>query len=183
MFRRIFYNFSYFRHPPWDTGIVPPELVDFVTAKPPGKALDLGCGTGTNSLYLAAHGWDVTAIDFARRAISQARKKAAAVNAQVNWRLGDVTNLDDLNCCFDLILDIGCFHSLTPQQKERYIQNIERLLAPAGTFLLYGFIRTPPATIGIDSNDFSRLQEQLRIIHQKLGSDHQRSSCWLTITR
>jgi 2-polyprenyl-3-methyl-5-hydroxy-6-metoxy-1,4-benzoquinol methylase len=63
---------------PWDTNISPPELVEVVEglrALPAGRALDLGCGTGTNSLYLARHGWKVTGIDFVAAAIERAREK------------------------------------------------------------------------------------------------------------
>src|SRR5438132_11612963 len=52
---------------PWDSGVPPPELVEVVEgpqALEPGRALDLGCGTGTNCIYLAEHGWDATGVDF-----------------------------------------------------------------------------------------------------------------------
>ena len=55
---------------PWDSGVSPPELVAAVEgpqALPPGRALDLGCGTGTNAIYMARHGWDVTGADLVGR--------------------------------------------------------------------------------------------------------------------
>jgi len=66
--------------PPWDTGVTPPELVALVEEHdgPPGRVLELGCGTGTNAVYLARHGWDVTAVDLIDRAVEQAREKAEA---------------------------------------------------------------------------------------------------------
>ena len=79
--RRLFFNIWYyqsgiFQTPPWDTGISPPELINYLESHTPGLALDLGCGTGTNVITMAEYGWQVTGVDFVRRAISKARDKA-----------------------------------------------------------------------------------------------------------
>ena len=66
---------------PWDSGISPPELVSVVEgpeALAPGRALDLGCGTGTNVVYLAQHGWEATGVDLVRRALRRAHDRASA---------------------------------------------------------------------------------------------------------
>ncbi len=57
---------------PWDQGVIRPELIEVVDgpdALPVGRALDIGCGTGTQSIYLAQHGWQVTGVDFVRKAL------------------------------------------------------------------------------------------------------------------
>ena len=78
--RRLFFSFFYrVGRPPWDSGVTPPELIEAVegpNALPPGHALDIGCGSGTNSVYLARHGWSVTGVDFAGAAIARAKEKA-----------------------------------------------------------------------------------------------------------
>jgi methylase of polypeptide subunit release factors len=74
MMRKLFFNLAYLQKPVWDTGISPPELLDFIANHNPGRALDLGCGTGTNSITLAKHGWEVTGVDFVKRAINLARR-------------------------------------------------------------------------------------------------------------
>ena len=56
--------------PRWDTGLPRPELAGLVDGRAPGRALDIGCGTGTDALYLAGRGWDTTGIDFAPEAIA-----------------------------------------------------------------------------------------------------------------
>jgi len=138
--RWVSYNAWYFKRPPWDTGITPPELVDFVANHPAGRALDLGCGTGTNAIYLAQRGWQVIAIDFASRAIHQARRKACSCGASVDFRIQDVTALDNILPPFDLILDIGCYHSLPESGQTVYRCNVQRLLGPGGSWLLYAFL-------------------------------------------
>ena len=69
---------------PWDTGITPPEVVELVdgpSALPPGRALDLGCGTGTNVRYLAVHGWDVVGVEADVRAFDAARERTEELDA------------------------------------------------------------------------------------------------------
>ncbi len=143
---RFFYWYAYRRgRPPWDTGISPPELVRVVEgdqALPAGKALDLGCGTGTNSIYLAQHGWDVSGVDFTARALERASEKAARAGVMVKFYRGDVTRLGDLPLRgpFDLLLDLGCFHSLTPQGRAAYAQGVANLSKPGALLLLYAFV-------------------------------------------
>ena len=72
--RRISFLFWYFSRPPWDSGLTPPELFAFLNDHPAGRAIDLGCGTGTNIITLARLGWQVTGLDFIPKAIEQARK-------------------------------------------------------------------------------------------------------------
>ncbi len=183
MLRKLFFNYMYFKKPPWDTGIVPPELVRFTENHPPGRALDLGCGTGTNAIYLAKNGWDVTAVDFSRRALSIAKRKASFQQVNIKFLLDDVSKLSRVTGKFDLILDIGCFHGLNPTQKEQYLINIEKFLSATGTYLLYGFISTSEQTVRITKADIQRLQQSLMIIQQEFGLDHTRTSAWFTIQK
>src|SRR5947207_14070709 len=117
---RAMYRFGF---TPWDSGVPPPELKDLVEGpnrKTPGKALDLGCGTGTNAIYMTQHGWDVTAIDFVPRAIETARAKAQAANVGPRLIQGDVTKLDELNAGdgYSRLFDPGCVQA-SPQARRQ----------------------------------------------------------------
>lgn len=125
---------------PWDSGITPPEVVDFLERTRPGRALDLGCGTGTNAVALAQRGWEVTAVDFSARALGAARSKAARASVTVRFLRRDVTRLDDLQGPFDFALDIGCFHALEPAARRPYAASLARLLPPGATSMLYAFL-------------------------------------------
>lgn len=137
MMHRLRFLWMYLRRPPWDSGIAPPELIQYIQTHPAGRAIDLGCGTGTNVLALAQNGWDVTGVDFIPKAIRSAKNKTK--NIKVDLRVGDVTHLDDIRGPFDLALDIGCFHGL--ENKSKYLDELDRLLAPGGHWLLYGFFK------------------------------------------
>jgi 2-polyprenyl-3-methyl-5-hydroxy-6-metoxy-1,4-benzoquinol methylase len=102
---------------PWDSGVTPPELVAAVEgpeALEPGRALDMGCGTGTNAVYLAKRGWEVTAIDTVGRPLKTARRKAEAAAVSPRFIQGDVTKLPELGVGggYRLVFDLGCLHSV-----------------------------------------------------------------------
>lgn len=179
--KRLFFHFWYLKKPTWDSGVSPPELMDFITSNPPGRALDLGCGTGTNAITLAQNHWQVTGVDFVSNAINKAHHRAQQAGVQAEFILDDVTKLSALKGNFDLILDIGCFHNLTEVGKLKYIDNLRRLLAPHGTFLLYAFIRsTDSKKSGLSEYDLAILSDQLTLISRQDGFDHgKRSSSWL----
>lgn len=148
LFHRLFFTFMYRRGTtPWDTGISPPELVDAVEgakAMPPGRALDMGCGTGTNCLYLARHGWQATGVDFAAPAIARARQKIRAAGklpGAARFIRGDVTRLDRLpiGAPCSLILDLGCFHGLDVDRRPDYAEGVTRFTTPGALYLLYSF--------------------------------------------
>lgn len=138
---RGFYNWRYLTgKTPWDTNITPPEVVQLVEQEkfPPGRALDLGCGTGANALYLAKHGFDVIGIDYVGRAIETAKQKARQQNVRVEFRAADVLSLS-FDRSFDLILDIGCFHSIDRAGRMRYAENIRAWTRHGSAFLTYAF--------------------------------------------
>jgi 2-polyprenyl-3-methyl-5-hydroxy-6-metoxy-1,4-benzoquinol methylase len=138
--KNLFFRFTYLRTPPWDTGITPPELEEFIATHPPGRAIDLGCGTGTNAITLAKHGWLVTGLDFVPRAIRQARRKAQIAGLDIQFRVGDVTDPNHFQGQYDLIYDIGCFHSINLAKRPLYHELIARHLSPGGTYMLYGYL-------------------------------------------
>ncbi len=78
---------------PWDQDHVPAELTALIegpTALATGLALDIGCGTGTQSVYLAQHGWQVTGIDAVPNALARAQQRADAARVSVRWLVADV---------------------------------------------------------------------------------------------
>ena len=126
---------------PWDRQPFPPELASLVEgprALAPGKALDLGCGTGKHAVYLASHGWKVTGVDFVPRALAVARDRAAAAQVDVQFLEGDVTRLDSLglHSGYHLFLDAGCFHGLPLSLREAYAGGVTALRSPGAVMLL-----------------------------------------------
>lgn len=182
---RLFFNLWYYRKPPWDTGISPPELLAYIDSHPPGRALDLGCGTGTNVVTLARNGWQVTGVDFAPRAIKLAQRKVKQAGVSAELLVADVTRLE-LPGTFDLILDMGCFHSLSTAGRSHYRERLERLLAPGGVYLLYVFFRAPGSTSGpgVTEADLEALSRSLLLEERREGSERGlRPSAWLTFRK
>jgi len=137
--KRTAFNLVYLFHPPWDTGIPAPEIVRFIAGKNPGKAIDLGCGTGTNLLYLAQHGWTVTGIDQAPLAVRKAKGKLK--NLPKTLLVADVTQLAGLELPgpYDLGLDMGCFHTLAETFRPKYVEGMEKWIKEGGVLMIYAF--------------------------------------------
>jgi SAM-dependent methyltransferase len=130
----------------WDRDVPTADLVQLVEgASAPGRVLDLGCGTGTDSIYLAQHGWDVTGVDMVPKALAIARRKAAAGGVSPRLVEGDVTRLQDFGVGdgYTLLLDFGCFHTLPQDRRDAYVQSVSEVAAPGAMFLLFGFKRPP----------------------------------------
>ena len=132
----------------WDTGITPPEVIELIEGPHPlgpRRALDLGCGTGTNVRYLAEHGFEVVGVDFSQVAIEASREKLADV-PRTTVLEGDVTKLSSLGVegPFDFVLDVGCFHSIPRAQRGAYAREVGRVMVPGGVVLIWAFARRLP---------------------------------------
>jgi SAM-dependent methyltransferase len=116
------------RRPGWDVGRPATELKKTVEAGTikPGRAVVLGCGTGTNAIYLAEKGFDVTAIDIAPTALARAKAKADKAGVTVRWVLADVLAVPELEP-FDFIFDRGCYHGVRRHDAKGYVKTLERL--------------------------------------------------------
>lgn len=126
----------------WDTDITPSEVNDAfqMGAIPPGPVLDLGCGTGTNVIFMAKQKRQAIGIDFVPKAIAKARDKArrAGVVEYTQFHVGDVTHLNELSlpqCSF--ALDMGCFHGLSLDGQHCYAEELAAILIPGGRYMLY----------------------------------------------
>jgi SAM-dependent methyltransferase len=127
---------------PWERDTVPRPVTELAEGiAEPGRALDVGCGTGRDSVYLAGRGWTVTGVDGVARAIDAAKLRASAAGANVNWVLGDVTQLPALGIGdgYDIVIDRGCFHGLSDDERARCAAGVMSVTAPRARLLMLAF--------------------------------------------
>ena len=145
----------------WDTGITPPEIMAVLAELPAGKALDLGCGTGTNLRTLLEHGWEADGVDFVEQAIEIARNKLGAFPPErFGLYCGDVSQLDAipaLRAPFDLAIDIGCGHSVPEDGQPKYASGVAARLKAGALFMLYIHFPHPEHDHGLSPEDVYRL--------------------------
>ena len=123
---------------PWDTGQPDPLLVDFVASGgvTRGRALDVGCGTGSNALWLAERGFDVLGVDISPIAIERARAKLAGSTLRCRFETSDFLARAPTAPAFELVFDRGCFH-IFDEAEERacFATRVAAALAPGGLWL------------------------------------------------
>ena len=117
------------------------ELVEGPDRLPPGRAVDLGSGTGRNAIYLARHGWDVVGVEMSGYAVEVSRRKATEQGAPARFVQGDVTKLPDLDigAAFNLFMDGGCYHTLPPGRRDTFGESVTAVAAPAARLIMIGF--------------------------------------------
>jgi SAM-dependent methyltransferase len=158
MFWRLSYAVAYRTgRTPWDTGITPPEVVDLIEgpgALVPGRALDLGCGTGTNVRYLADHGWEACGVEADVRAYDAARERVADLDRATVF-LGDVTRLDrvPVEGLFDLVLDVGCYHSIPARHRNAYAHGVASRTNEGGHLFVWAFARRGWSRVGVTGRE------------------------------
>ena len=153
--------------PGWDVGRPCSHLVKAVEDGTfrPGRAIVFGCGSGTNAVYLARKGFEVTGVDVAPTALAIAQNKAQKEGVKVDWVMADVLSLPKMEP-FDLIFDRGCYHHICLYNSAGYVEALRRLSHPGTQAMILagspadgnsgGPPRVKKETI---SNDFSTLFE------------------------
>src|ERR1700761_2939029 len=168
---RLFYRLGF---TPWDGHPIAKNLQDLVTELPAGKALDLGCGTGDSSIYLAQHGWKVTGVDYVPRALDKARAKAAATKASVDFVRADVTHLSQagVGADFQLIVDNGCLHNMSDGDRDAYVREVSAVAAPGARLLIVAFL--PGGRFGVRGVDPAEMERRFAPAWTLLSAGHER---------
>ena len=173
---------------PWDTGIVPPELVALVSSGllMPGWTLDIGCGSGLSSRYLAELGFRVVGVDLAQSALVRGRRSAEATGVPAYFCRGDASDLNCLAVQAVFALDIGCFHALPPERQRAYVVSLTARLVAGAYYLLYAFEPWPSASggpSGIGPREIALFAPHLVLRWTQHGLDRDRPSAWYLMQR
>jgi SAM-dependent methyltransferase len=181
---------------PWDTGITPPEIVSFWAQghlPPIGLALDIGCGTATNVLYLANLGLNVIGFELSALALSRAATRLRPYTDDVKEKIAlaqaDAAHLPLRGAGAVYAMDVGCFHSLPDQLRLGYTKNLTENLRAGAYYQLYGFDRLPEDEANIDARGLGaneveeRFSPFFEIVQIERASPDRRPCRWYLLQR
>jgi SAM-dependent methyltransferase len=147
----------------------------------------LGCGTGTNVNYLSTLGFTAIGVDIAWLAVQRARTRALQAGLQPRFCVGDVSDVDFLAVQAIFALDMGCLHSLAPDDRVRYARSMARCLMPGGLYLLYGFEQDVLLDSGpggfAPGEIMARFAPNFRLEWHKPSKQGDRSVAWYLLRR
>lgn len=136
VFKRLYRTAQRPEDLPWHHAEPPALLAEALDAgREPGTALDVGCGAGTYSMYMARRGYRVTGVDFMPEAVELLRRQAADSGLKVTAIQADILVWAPPHAC-DVVLDVGCLHSLGTGRHPLYKAQLLRWLSPGGDFVL-----------------------------------------------
>jgi len=133
---------------PWNIETPPDVLVELIEngKVKPCKAIDFGCGTGNYAIYLASIGFEITGIDISPTAIRIAKEHGQKKGVKCSFLVTDVLgNLNEVQETFDFAYDWELLHHIFPEQREKYVENVYRVLNPRGKYLSVCFSEEDPA--------------------------------------
>jgi SAM-dependent methyltransferase len=137
---------------PWDIGRPQPAILRVADAEGfQEPVLDSGCGSGEHALLAATGGLIVTGVDISRLAIERARAKARQRGLSAEFLVGNVLDLpsvERLDPPFRTVIDTGCFHTFTDDERLRYEASLAAVVEPGGVLYLLCFSEHTPGTEG-----------------------------------
>lgn len=134
-----------YEHPltelPWELGRPRPQLVKLIDSGrvEPCRTLDICCGAGTNTVYLAKRKFGVTAIDISKKAVAIAKQKASLAKVDIRFDVGNSVHLPYEDKEFGFVYDMGCFHHIQPHDRNDYIRGVHRVLEDRGVYFMTCF--------------------------------------------
>lgn len=141
----------------WVAGSATPELIKLIwndVIKPGQKVLEIGSGVGTESVFMAVRGMDVTGIDFSAAAVELGEKLALfyGVAEKAKFQQMDALQMSFADAEYDVVCDHGVFHHMADNERDLFAQQVARVLKPGGLLVLRCFS---------DKMDYNRPQPRL----------------------
>jgi 2-polyprenyl-3-methyl-5-hydroxy-6-metoxy-1,4-benzoquinol methylase len=149
---------------PWNNETPPKQLVDLVESGEikPCKAVDLGCGAGNYSIWLAGKGFTMTGIDISPEAIKISRKNASENGVTCTFLARDLSSSGiRMKDTFDFAFDWDVLHHVYPDKRKQYVTNVSKLLNPGGIYLSVCFHEKDLQFGGIGKYRKTRIGTQL----------------------
>jgi SAM-dependent methyltransferase len=134
----------------WTETEPPKELIELIESGriKPCKVIDIGCGEGFYSIYLASRGFDVVGIDLSENAIKHAKENSEKHGVNIRFLAMDIIGLGELKEKFDFVFEWTLLHQIIPSSRQKYVENVSNILNKGGKYLSVCFNEQDPKITG-----------------------------------